>query len=72
MKCFVDFVQMLVGNVGIDLGSGDVGVAKERLHRAQVGAVFQKVGRKRVADDVRRDFARNASERGIFFDRALD
>ena len=72
MESFVDFVQMLVGDVGVDLGGSNVGVAKERLHTTEVGTVFQKVGRKRVADDVRRDFTGNASFCCIFFNQTLD
>ncbi len=30
---------MLVGDVGVDLGGGDVGVAEHRLDGAEVGAV---------------------------------
>lgn len=72
MEGFVDFVQMFVGDVGIDLRRGNVGVAKECLHTTQVGAVFQKISREGVADDVRGHFAGNTSEGGIFFNQTLD
>ena len=41
MKTFVNFAELFVGNVGIDLGSGDRGVAKHRLDRTDVGAITQ-------------------------------
>src|SRR2546429_9298654 len=36
-------------DVGINLGGRGVRVAQHRLHRAQIGAAFQKIGRERVA-----------------------
>jgi len=35
----MNFFQLLVGDVGIDLGGGDGGVAEHLLDRAKVGAV---------------------------------
>ena len=35
--------QALLQNVGIDLGRGDVGVAEQRLHHPQIGAVVKQV-----------------------------
>ena len=63
---------MFVGNVRIYLRRGNVGMAKERLYAAQVGAIFEQVGSKGVADNVRSYFARNARKRGIFFNNPLD
>lgn len=31
MEFFVDFFEMLIGDMGVDLGSGDVGVAEHTL-----------------------------------------
>jgi hypothetical protein len=39
MILLVDFFQSRIGDVGIDLGCGDVGVAKHLLHRAQVSSM---------------------------------
>ena len=36
----VDFLQMLTGNVRVNLGGDDIGVAQEDLDAAQVGAAF--------------------------------
>jgi len=41
--------QALAGNVGVNLGSGNVGVAEQHLHDAQVGTVVEQVGGKGVA-----------------------
>ena len=43
------------GDVGVDLGGGDVGVAEQGLHDAQVGAAFEQVGGEGVTQDVRAD-----------------
>ena len=41
--------------MGVDLGRGDVGVAEQLLHRAQVRAAFEQVGGEGVAQDVGAD-----------------
>ena len=44
MESFVNFLQVFVGDVSIDLGRGYVGVAQERLYAAKVGAIFEQIG----------------------------
>lgn len=39
MKTFVNLLEVLVGDVGVDLGGRDIGVTEEGLDGAQVGAV---------------------------------
>jgi len=39
MKFFMDVAEVAVGDMGVDLGSADVGVAQEGLDRAQVSAI---------------------------------
>jgi hypothetical protein len=46
--------QPLARHVGVDRGGGDVGMAQQQLHRAQVGAVVEQVGGEGVAQRVRR------------------
>jgi len=41
----MDVAQMLIGDVRVDLSCRDIGVAEEGLHRAQVSAIFEKIGR---------------------------
>ena len=48
----MDVFEMLVGDVGVDLGSGDVGVAELFLDAADIGAVDQQVGGITVAKGV--------------------
>jgi hypothetical protein len=45
----------LARDVGVDLRGGDVGVAQQQLHHAQVGAVVDEVRGEGVAQRVRRD-----------------
>jgi hypothetical protein len=39
MKFFVDVAEVAVGDMGVDLGGADIGVAKEGLDRTQISAV---------------------------------
>lgn len=72
VEVFVDFAQVFVGEVSIDLRGADIGVAQEHLHRAEVSAVLQEVGSKRVTHDVRGYLFRNASFNSIPFDNAFN
>lgn len=38
---FVDFAEMLVGNVGVDLGGGHRRVAEELLNGAKIGSAHE-------------------------------
>ncbi len=40
---------MSVGDVGVNLGGGNVGVTKHRLNGADVSAIHEKVGGERMA-----------------------
>ena len=39
---------MSVGDMGVNLGSADVGMAKERLDRAEIGTIHEEVGGERM------------------------
>ena len=39
LETFVNFFEMRIGDVGVDLGGADVGVTKESLDGANVGTV---------------------------------
>ena len=41
MKAFMNAFELGVGDVSVDLGSSDVGMAEQSLHTAQVGAVLE-------------------------------
>ena len=47
--------QALVEHMGVDLRRGDVGVAEQFLHDAQIGAVLQQMAGEGVAQHVRAD-----------------
>ena len=59
--------QLFVRHVGIYLGGGDVGVAKEGLDGAEIGAVGEQVGGKAMTDDMRSDFFRDTGFYGSLF-----
>ena len=64
----VDFPQARHGDVGIDFGRADAGVAQQFLDDAQVGAVFQQMGGEAVAQHVRREVAAQAGPAGAALD----
>ena len=72
VELVVDFFEMRVGDVGVDLGRADIVVAEEGLDGAEVGAVHEEVGGKGVAEGVGGDVLCDAGEAGVFFDNALD
>ena len=45
--------------MGIDLGGGNVAMAKHHLYRAKIGAPDKKIGGKRMAEDVGTDLLGN-------------
>jgi hypothetical protein len=47
--------QALLDDVGIDLRGRDVGMTKQLLHRAEIGASLQEMAGKSVAEHMRRD-----------------
>ena len=63
VEFLVYFFEVLVGNVGVNLGGGDVGVAEHGLHGADVGAVHEEVGGEAVTEGVGGDVFRDA---GLF------
>ncbi len=68
----MNFAEVGVGDVGVDLGSADVGVTEHGLDAAEVGAVHEEVGGERVAESVGGDVFSDAGGAGVFFDDALD
>ena len=53
MEFSVHVAQAAAGDVGVDFGSADVGVAEEFLDDAQVCTVFEQVCREAVPEHVR-------------------
>lgn len=72
MERLVDFFELFVRHVGIDLSRGDGRMAEHFLHGADVGAVGNEVGRKRMAQSVGMDVLHNAGLGCIVFHDSLD
>ena len=60
MEFFVDFAEMRVSDVSINLGGRNVGMAKHSLDRAKIGAVHKEIGSEGMAKSVGRDVLGNA------------
>ena len=56
----VDILQLLVDQLGIDLGGRNVRVSQHLLDGVEIRAVFQQMGGKGVAQGVRGDFCLNS------------
>lgn len=72
VELFVDFFEVLVGNVGVNLGSGDVGVSEHGLDGADVGAVHEEVGGEAMAQGMWGNVFGDAGHFGVFLDDAFD
>ncbi len=48
----VELFEPFPGDVGIDLGGGEVAVAEQHLHDPQVGAVIEQMGGEGVTQGV--------------------
>ena len=57
MMFLIDILQPIQGQVGVDLGRRNICVAENRLHGAQVSAVFHHVRGAAVAKHVRAGIA---------------
>ncbi len=57
MMLLIHILQPIQRQVRVDLRGRNIGMAEDRLHRAQVGAVFHHVGGATVAQHVRTGIA---------------
>ena len=48
MKFIMDFFEMSIGDMGVNLSGADVGMAEEGLDGAEIGTVHEEVGGERV------------------------
>ncbi len=55
MRLIVDLHELFDADVGILLGGGKAGVAQQFLDAAKIGTRIQQMGRKGMAQDVRRN-----------------
>lgn len=67
----VDFFEMLIGDVGIDLRRGDRSMTKHGLDATDIGAIDEEVGSKAVAQGMWVDFFHDTGLGGIVFDETL-
>ena len=72
MKRLVHFFELFVRHVGIDLRSGDRGMAEHLLDGADVGAVCDEISREGMAQGVRMDVFHDAGFQGAMFHDALN
>ena len=72
MSEIVDLFKALDGDVGVDLGGGERGVAEQFLHTAQIGAGVEQVGGKTVTQAMRRQLGVKAAEIDVFLHHTLD
>ena len=68
----VGFFQALDGDVGVDLGGGDAGVAEEGLNAAEIGAGVEHVGGEGVAQFVGADVKGDGGVAEVFFEEVTD
>lgn len=72
MEFFVDGAEAVLVDVGVDLGGGDVGMAKHFLDNAKIGAVIEEVSGEAVAELVGMNLLGDASGRGALVDDLFD
>ena len=68
----MNLAKVRVSDVGIYLSGADVGVAEHSLNGTEIGAVHEKVGRKRMAQGVGRNMLGDAGFFGIVLDDAFN
>ena len=68
----MNLFEMMIRDVGIDLGGRNIGVAKKRLNRAKVCAVHEEVRSEGMPERVWTDMFGDAGHASIFFDDAFD
>ena len=68
----MDRVQFAVGDVSVNLGSGNTSVAEQELDGAQVRAVAQEIGGKTVAQSMRGNRFHNSRRDRVTSDKSLD
>ena len=72
MKFFIRFAEVLVGDVGIDLGRSDTAMAKHALDTTNIGTIHKEVSSKAMPHGVRADMLGDASKTCIFANHTLD
>jgi len=68
MKFLMNIAEAVAGDVSVNFRRGDGGMTEEFLNDAEVGAVFEQVSRKTVAQHVRCDIPSNPGTTNALFD----
>ena len=68
MEFGVNGFESVPGDVGVDLSSGNIGMAEKFLDNAQVRAALEEMRRERMAKRMRSDGLSNAGKPCVFFD----
>ena len=68
----MDCAELVVGDVGVDLGGGNVGVAEHDLDGTDIGTVTEEISGKTVTNHVRGHLLGNTSFSRIIFNNSLD
>ena len=68
----IDLLHAGGGDVGVDLGGAEVGVAEELLDAAEVGAVVEEVGGEAVPEFVRADLEADGGVAQVFLQEVAD
>ena len=72
MGGIIDLLHAGGGDVGVDLGGAEVGVAEELLDAAEVGAVVEEVGGEAVPEFVRADLEADGGVAQVFLQEVAD
>ena len=65
VKCLVYFLEVLIGDMGVDLRRGDGCVSEHRLDASDIRAIGEEIGRESVPKRVRMDIFDDAGFGGV-------
>lgn len=72
VEFFVNFAEVGVGDMSINLSGADVTMAEHGLNGAQIGAVHQEVGGEGMTEGMGSDMLSDTGEASVFFNDAFD
>ena len=72
VKCLVYFLEVLIGDMGVDLRRDDGCVSEHRVDAPDIRAIGEEIGRESVPKRVRMDIFDDAGFGGVVLDDALD
>ena len=72
MKLFVDFFEMWIGDMGVNLRGSNISVTEQALNRTDVSAVHEEIGGKTMAQSMGSDVFSDTGKSGVFADDAFN